>query len=266
MKTQINGITLAYSDEGQGLPLIFLHAFPFNRTMWERQRQALAASYRVITVDLRGHGESDAPLWRYTLDLFADDVKSLMDHLGIRQAMLIGLSMGGYLIFAFHRRYPERIKGLVLCDTRAEADKPETAAWRFALAQKVYKEGPKAVAAEMGPKLLSAAASTTQPELVKQVESIILSAGISGIAGDLMAMAERPDSTAQLSGMHYPTLVLVGDGDVLTGIDENRRIAEGIQGATFQVIPSAGHMSNMEQPEAFNGALASFLETIPWKA
>jgi 3-oxoadipate enol-lactonase len=262
MKTQINGITLGYDDEGKGLPLIFLHAFPFNRTMWDRQRQALAARYRVLTVDLRGHGESDAPLWRYTLDLFADDVKGLMDHLGIQQAVLIGLSMGGYLIFAFQRKYPGRIRGLVLCDTRAEADKPEAAAWRFALAQKVYKEGPKAVAAEMGPKLLSAAAYTAKPELVRQVESIILSAEVSGIAGDLMAMAERPDSVAQLSRMTYPTLVLVGDGDVLTSIDENRRIAEGIAGAKFEVIPSAGHMSNMEQPEAFNQALASWLETI----
>ncbi|MBI3603814.1 MAG: alpha/beta fold hydrolase [Nitrospirae bacterium] len=262
MKARINGIDLAYSDDGRGLPVVFLHAFPFNRSMWEPQRQALSKHYRVIAVDLRGHGESDAPLWRYTLDQFADDVAGLLDHLKITGAVFVGLSMGGYLLFAFHRKYPERIKGLVFCDTRAEADTPEVVAWRFALAQRVYKEGAKAVVADMGPKLLSASAYQAKPDLVQRIATISLSTQISGIVGDLMAIAERPDSSQDLSDIDCPTLVLVGDGDVLTSPDENRRIAEGIKGARFEIIPSAGHLSNLEQPEAFNTALVSFLETV----
>ena len=259
MRAHINGINLAYTDQGTGLPIVFLHAFPFNRRMWEAQVQALSGRYRTIAVDLRGHGESDAPLWRYTLELFADDVNGLLDHLGIRQAVLAGLSMGGYLCFAFHRKYPERIKALVLADTRAEADKPEAAAWRFTLAQKVYKEGAKAVADDMGPKLLTPKAP---PALVKQVRDIILSTEVSGIAGDLMAMVERPDSTPLLARIACPTLVLVGQQDVLTTPEENKRIAEGITNARFEIIPGAGHMSNLEQPEAFTRAMAAFLEGI----
>ncbi len=262
MNAHINGINLAYSDQGKGLPLVFLHAFPFNRAMWEPQLKGLADRFRVITVDLRGHGESDAPLWRYTLELFADDVKGLLDHLAIQQTVLVGLSMGGYLSFAFYRKYPDRIKGLVLADTRAEADKPETKAWRFHLAQRVYKEGAKAVADEMLPKLLCPASNRTKPALVEQAHRIITSTQVSGIVGDLMAIAERPDSVALLKEITCPTLVLVGEEDVLTTPEENKRIAEAVRGAKFQTIPSAGHMSNMEQPEVFNQAVASFLETI----
>ncbi len=259
MNAHINGINLAYTDQGRGTPLVFLHAFPLNRTMWEPQVKGLADRYRVITVDLRGHGESDAPLWRYTLDLFADDVRELLDSLSIPSAVLIGLSMGGYLIFAFHRRFADRIKALVLADTRAEADTPEMSAWRFNLAQRVYKEGARAVADEMLPKLLSPSGSASKPALVRQVRAMITSTQVSGVVGDLMAIAERPDSVPRLKTITCPALVLVGEQDVLTTPADNERIAAGISGARFQMIPSAGHLSNLEQPEAFNRAIASFL-------
>lgn len=263
MKAQVNGITLAYDDQGRGLPVVFLHAFPFNRRMWQPQAAALADRFRIVTVDLRGHGESDAPLWHYTLETYADDVAALLDHLAIERAVLVGLSMGGYLSFAFHKKYGGRVSGLVLADTRAEADKPQAAAWRFALAQRAYQEGAKAVFADMGPKLLSPAAYANNRGLVRQVEELVLSAPVSGIVCDLMAMAERPDSVPHLAEIACPALVLVGAEDQLTSPEENRRIAEGIQGATFEVLPEAGHMSNLEQPEAFNSALAAFLKTLP---
>lgn len=262
MKAQINGITLAYDDQGQGLPVVFLHAFPFNRRMWQAQAAALGDRFRIITVDLRGHGESDAPLWHYTLETYADDVAALLDHLAVERAALVGLSMGGYLSFAFHRKYPRRVSGLVLADTRAEADKPQAAAWRFSLAQRAYREGAQAVFADMGPKLLSPAAYTGNPALVRQVEALILSAPVSGIICDLMAMAERPDSVAYLGRITCPTLVLAGAEDQLTSPEENRRIAEGVTGATFEILPEAGHMSNLERPEAFNRALGGFLNTL----
>ncbi len=262
MNAQVNGISLAYSDQGQGMPLVFLHAFPFNRTMWEPQLKALSNRFRVITVDLRGHGESDAPLWRYTMEQFADDIKGLLDHLSIQQAVLVGLSMGGYLMFAFYRKHSDRVKGLVFADTRAEPDSPEQIAWRFRLAQRVYKEGAGAVAEEMLPKLLAPTSYQTKPALVQQVRAIMIGSQISGIVGDLMAIAERPDSIPLLSTITCSTLVLVGEMDALTSPAENKRIADGIPGARFQIIPSAGHLSNLEQPEIFNEGVRSFGETI----
>ncbi len=240
---------------------MFLHAFPMNRRMWEPQVAALSARHRVITVDLRGHGESDAPLWRYSLDQHADDLKALLDRLTVRQAVFVGLSMGGYLIFAFHRKYPERINALVLADTRAEADRPEQVAWRFQLAQRAYAGGAKVVAEEMIPKLL-APGSRAKPELVERVRAIIQSTPVTGIAGDLMAIAERPDSTGQLPAIHCPALVMAGEQDGLTTPEDNRRIAAGIPGARFEVVPAAGHLSNLEQPDIFNRTMLHFLAEI----
>ena len=262
MNAQIGGINLAYSEQGQGMPLVFLHAFPFNRSMWEPQLKALSNRFRVITVDLRGHGESDAPIWRYTMDQFADDVKGLLDHLAIQQAVLVGLSMGGYVLFALYRKHQHRVKGLVFADTRAEPDSPGQTAWRFRLAQRAYKEGAGAVVEEMLPKLLAPTSYQTKRALVEQVRAIMTGSQISGIVGDLMAIAERPDSTALLKEITCPTFVLVGEMDALTSPAENKRIADGIPGAHFQIIPSAGHLSNLEQPELFNEALRAFGETI----
>jgi 3-oxoadipate enol-lactonase len=261
MKASIHNITLAYTDQGAGTPLVFLHAFPLNRAMWEPQH-ALADRHRVLTIDLRGHGESDAPAWRYTMDLFASDVIALLDHLNIRQAVFVGLSMGGYLIFSLYRQYRDRVQGLVLADTRAEADTPERKTWRFQLAQRVSREGAKVVVEEMLPKLLAPNTYQSKPALVETLRSMILSAPVSGIVGDLMAIEDRPDAVALLKHIACPALVLVGEQDALTSVEENKRIAEAIPGARFKVLPSAGHMSNLEQPEAFNAAVRSFLETL----
>ena len=160
MQAQINGITLAYDDNGTGLPIVFLHAFPLNRTMWAAQVETLSPHFRIITIDLRGHGESDAPLWQYTLDQAADDVRALLDHLAIQQAVFVGLSMGGYILFAFYRKYAARVMGLVLADTRAQADTAEGKDGRFQMAQIAYNKGSSAIAEIMIPKLLSPARSS----------------------------------------------------------------------------------------------------------
>ena len=258
MKVQVNGVNLAYDDKGSGLPLVFLHAFPFNRTMWADQVAALASRFRVITIDLRGHGESDAPYWRYSLDQYADDVKGLLQHLGVTHAVFVGLSMGGYLEFALYRHYPEMMLGLVLADTRAEADKPEQAKWRFDLAQRTAAIGSSAVIEEMLPKLLSPKRYGRDPELVERVKSIQAAAPVPGIIGDLVAMAERLDSTGLLASIKVPTLVLVGEEDVLTPPADAERIARGIPGARLVTIAEAGHLSNMEQPTIFNRAVGEF--------
>ena len=173
MLAQVNGITLAFNDQGNGFPLVFLHAFPLNRSMWTEQEEALSSQFRVMTIDLRGHGESDAPLWHYTLDQAADDVCGLLDHLSIKQAVFVGLSMGGYILFAFYRKYAERVKGMVLADTRAQADTEDGKRARFEMAQIAYKRGPSAIADIMIPKLLSPGTIQTRPELDQRVRGVI---------------------------------------------------------------------------------------------
>lgn len=262
MRTEVNGITIGYSDRGSGLPLVFLHAFPLNRTMWASQEQALSSQFRVITVDLRGHGESDAPLWYYTLDQAADDVRALMDHLSIQQALLVGLSMGGYILLAFYRRYVERVKGLVLADTRAQADTPEGKEGRFQMAQTAYRKGPSAIADVMIPKLLSPATVRTRPDIVQRVRGMIEGNQISGIAGDLMAMAERSDSVPLLEQIACPVQIIVGELDQATPPADAELMAEKIPGARLAVIPNAAHLANLEQPEAFNQIVSSFASVI----
>ncbi len=259
---KINGLNLAYTDQGQGPPVVLLHAFPQNRAMWASQVEALSKTCRVVTLDFRGFGESDAPLWHYTLDQFADDVKGLLDHLAIRQAVLVGLSMGGYTLFAFWRKYADRVKGLVLADTRAQADTEEGRAGRFAMAQTAYAKGASAIADTMLPKLLSPVALQTKPDLVGQVREAIEQTQISGIAGALMAMAERADSVPLLAQIACPTLVITGELDGPTPPADGRLMAERIPGARLELIPQAGHLSNLEQPEAFNAAVCAFLEAI----
>lgn len=258
MKAPVNGITIAYSDQGTGLPIVFLHAFPLNRTMWATQEKALSSQFRIITIDLRGHGESDAPLWRYTLEQSADDVRALLDHLGIQLALFVGLSMGGYIMFAFYRKYAARVKGLILADTKAQADTAEGKEARFLMAQIAYNKGPAAIAEIMIPKLLSPMTIQTNPDLVRQVRALIEGNQISGITGDLMAMAERPDSVPLLSQITCPTQIIVGELDQATPPSDAKLMKEQIPLARLTIIPNAAHLANLEQPEAFNQIVSAF--------
>jgi pimeloyl-ACP methyl ester carboxylesterase len=258
MKTQLNGITLAYSDTGAGLPIVFLHAFPLNRTMWRAQEETLSPKFRIITIDLRGHGESDAPPGHHTLDQAAEDVRALLDHLAIQQTVLVGLSMGGYILFAFYRKYADRVKGLVLADTRAQADTVEGKEGRFQMAHLALQKGSSAIADIMIPKLLSSATIKTKPEIVQTVRAMIQDNQVSGIAADLMAMAERPESLSLLSQITCPTQVIVGELDHATPPSDAKLMAEQIPSARLAIIPNAAHLANFEQPEAFNQIVAAF--------
>lgn len=262
MHVTVNGISIAYQDQGNGLPIVFLHAFPLSRMMWAPQEAALARDFRVITLDLRGHGESDAPLWHYTLEQAADDVLGLLDHLAIPQAVFVGLSMGGYILFTFYRRYAERVKGLVLADTRAQADTIEGMQARFEMAQIAYTQGARAIADIMIPKLLSPATIQTRPELVRQVRTMIEGNQISGIAGDLMAMAARPDSVPLLQQIACPAQIIVGELDLPTPLPDAELMADRIPDARLTIIPGAAHLSNMERSDLFNETVRSFVSTL----
>jgi 3-oxoadipate enol-lactonase len=262
MQTQVNGITIAYNDHGVGLPIVFLHAFPLNRSMWARQEAALSSQFRVITIDLRGHGESDAPLWCYTLEQSAADVCALLDRLSIQQAIFTGLSMGGYILFAFYRKYAARVKGLILADTKAQADTAEGKDGRFQMAQTAYKKGPSAIADIMLPKLLDPATIQTNPDLARQVRVMIEGNQISGIFGDLMAMAERPDSIPLLKQITCPTQIIVGELDQATPPSDAKLMADQIPNAHLAIIPNAAHLANLEQPEAFNDIVVTFAQEL----
>lgn len=262
MKTKINGIQLAYTDEGRGTPIVFLHAFPLSRAMWEPQVRALSGRFRVITVDLRGHGESEAQLWNFPLSQYADDVHDLLDHLQIPQAVLVGLSMGGYVLFTFYRQYAHQARALILADTRAQADTDEGRQGRRGLAQAAFTQGHAPVIDTMLPKLLSQESRAGRPDLVARVTEMIKSTPISGIVVDCMAMADRPDFLPLLRDIACPTLVMVGDKDQATPPADSRTIADGVKGAQLKVIRGAAHLTNLEQPEEFNRAVTEFVGSL----
>jgi pimeloyl-ACP methyl ester carboxylesterase len=269
MKTRINAVTLAYTDHGIGLPVIFLHAFPLNRQMWEGEIQALLTDqrYRLVSLDWRGFGESEIsssttkPVLS-TMEMFAEDVAGLMDALGIRQAVLCGLSMGGYAAFAFARNYPQRLRGLILADTRPGADTPEASANREQVAQLAETQGSSAIADLQLPRLISDFTRQHHPEVEIRVRQLIEAATPSGIAAASRGMAIRPDSHDLLAHIPCPTLVLVGEEDALTPPHIARDYAAQIPKAQFVVLPHAGHLSNLEQPQPFIRAIRQFLQTL----
>lgn len=269
MKRKIGSVELAWEEASQGAPVVLLHAFPVNRGMWEPQREELARRYRVITPDFRGHGETGLPVRQAglpeedsTMERLAEDVRGLLDFLGLQRVVLGGLSMGGYASFAFYRRYPERVAALILADTRASADTEEGLRGREELAAVAEKEGAAGVAERMLPKLLGASTHANRPEVVAAVREMILTTSPAGIVRALQGMAARPAAFDLLPKVQCPTLVVVGEEDTLTLPTDSEALAKAIPGARLEVIPAAGHLSNLENPAAFNRALDAFLTQV----
>ena len=263
VKKKIGGVELAWEEAGTGLPVVLLHAFPLNRRMWKRQQGELASRYRVITPDFRGHGQSSLPGEDSTMERLAADIRSLLDALGLKRVVLGGLSMGGYAAFAFFLHYPERVAALILADTRPQADTEEGRQARHELARVAENEGSTLVADRMLPKLLAPSTRERQPAVVAAVREMILSTPPAGIARALRGMAARPDSTELLPAIKCPTLVLVGQEDALTPPAVAEAMAKKIPGAQLEVIPGAGHLSNLEQPARFTRLLDHFLARVP---
>ena len=264
MKILVNNINLGYDDHGMGLPILFLHAFPLNRSMWQGELITLLQDerYRLIALDWRGFGESEINGTISTMELFADDVAGLMDTLGIQQAVLCGLSMGGYAAFAFLRKYPERVYGLILADTRPGADTPEAQANRENVARIAETQGTRAIADLQVPRLLSEFTRQHHPEVEIRVRQMIEAATVQGIAAASRGMRQRADSTDLLARISCPTLVIVGELDALTPPGVAQEYAAQIPGAQLTMITNAAHLSNLEQPEAFLQAVEGFLGSI----
>jgi 3-oxoadipate enol-lactonase len=266
----VAGTDLSYVERGAGIPLLLVHGFPLDHTMWAGQIDALAGQtapsgprYRVIAPDLRGFGRSPAQNDKVTMDQFADDLAALLDGLSIDQpVVLCGLSMGGYIAFQFWRKYAAGLRALILCDTRAAADAPEAAAGRFAVAERVLREGPAPLVESMMPRLFADATCQRQPELVEQIRSVMLATDPRAIAAATRGMAERPDMTPALGQIRCPTLVLVGQNDVISTPAEMRGIAAAIPDARFVEISAAGHMAPLENPTEVNAAITAFLARV----
>ena len=259
MRLRVDGGELEYALSGDGPALLLLHAFPLGLFMWEAQAEALAASHRVIRFDARGFGGSDLGQGPLTMERIADDGAALLDHLGVAKAVVGGCSMGGYAALAFVRRHPQRLAGLVLQDTRAGADTEEGKAGRAALAAKVLAEGSAAAASAFLPKLLGETTQRERAALVAGLRERILASSPQAIADALHGLAARADSRPTLAEVRVPTLVLVGAEDVLTPPVESEVMAAAIAGARLEIVPRAGHLANLERPDAVNAALRAFL-------
>lgn len=263
MKQRINGFEMTYEDTGAtAIPLLLVHGYPLDHTLWVAQTSALADTVRVIAPDLRGFGGSQLPPGKVTMDTYADDIKALMDALGIEKAIIGGLSMGGYITFAFYRRYPERVRGLILADTRPQPDSAQGRQGRDASAALARDKGAGAIAEQMLPKMLTPKTIETRPEVASAVRDLMARQGVEGIVAALEAMRDRPDSTPTLAKITVPTLVVVGAEDTLTTPQDAEAMRAGIHDARLAAIPQAAHLSNYEQPEEFSRAVREFLKAM----
>ena len=259
---RVEDIQLAYTDTGMGQPVVLLHGYPFNRTLWNEQVAALSNRYRVITPDLRGLGESEATPGAATMNRMAQDVAALLDQLEISRAVIGGLSMGGYVALAFYRQFPSRVRALVLADTRAQADTEEGKQTRHQQAEKALAEGMAGIADAMLPKLLTPETVSKHPEVVKRVRDMMLKTKPEGAAGALLGMAERDDQTSLLPQISCPALILVGREDPITPVQDSEKMNREIAGSRLVVIENAAHVSNLERTEQFNDELVRFLKLL----
>ncbi|MFA7061050.1 MAG: alpha/beta hydrolase [Pedobacter sp.] len=263
MKADINGITIAYSDRGNGLPLVLIHGFPLCRKMWRPQAEALAkAGCRVITPDLRGFGESGLTPGPANMDNYSDDIVALMDHLEIDKAVVGGMSMGGYVLLNILERYPGRVAAPIFIVTKAGGDDEAGKARRTALAEACHAQGSMPVAEAFRKILFAPETLTDNPELVEEALGWMNATNPQGAVDGLFAMRDRKDFVALLGGISQPALVIGADQDQAIPLENSRIIAEGLPDAELCILHGGGHMVNMEQPVAFNDAIMEFLAEL----
>jgi 3-oxoadipate enol-lactonase len=268
----ISGGSLAVFDAGAGVPILFVHGFPLDHTMWRAQLDKFAPSYRVIAPDLRGFGGSAAafpavaefsqvrPL---TMEAHADDLADLLDELEIHEPIVFcALSMGGYAGWQFLRKYPERVRALIACDTRSGADNAMGAEVRRKMAEQVMQRGSTMVAEQMPTKLFAPQTMTERPAVVDEVRRMILNTPATTIAAAQLGMAERHDMSDWLKTIRVPTLMICGEHDSLTTVETMQADAQRVSGCRLVIIPDAGHMAPMEAPGAVNGAIEEFLGKV----
>jgi len=262
MQVELNGFSLHYEDAGAGTPLLLIHGFPLAAAIWQEQTAALAGKLRVIAPDLRGFGSSGMPAGNCTMDLYADDMIALLDHLRIERAAVCGMSMGGYVLLNLLERYPARVAAACFMVTRAAADDEEGRARRLLLAKEVLVSGAGVAATAFSKVLFAPGMAAKRPELVAAVTQMMMAAKPAGLAGGLLAMRERTDYSGRLGICKVPALVIGGEEDMAMPAAESRKLAAELPGSRLCMIPGAGHMVMMEQPEEVNRALGEFLSAV----
>ncbi|MBI5020478.1 MAG: alpha/beta hydrolase [Ignavibacteriales bacterium] len=264
MYVKVNGFGIDYSIEGpnSGLPIIFIHGFPFSKVMWKPQIEEFKKDYAVLSYDVRGHGLSDVGNGQYTIEYCVDDLFGLLDILHISKAVLVGSSMGGYIALRAVEKNPDRFKGLVLCDTRSEDDTNEVKIKRAVNARNIKIYGMKKFANLFLPTVLTESNVHKKTEVWRNLHDIIERNSSLAMAGMMIALAGRTNSTSFLSSIKIPTLIMVGQFDQLTPPSCSISMKEKITDSTLHIIPNAAHMSNVENPDEFNKQLKKFLKSI----
>ena len=253
---------IVYRVLGDGPPVVLLHPFPANHEFWMPVAQALATRYRIILPDLRGHGDSGVGQGPATMDKHAADLAGVMDDADIGRAPLVGVSIGGYIMFEFWRKYRGRAAALVLCNTKAPADSAEARAGRLQVANDILERGTEQFFESMIPRLFGKTTRETRPDLIAGALNMMRKMSPEDLAQVQRGMAERPDSMDTLKTINAPTLLVTGDEDILTGVNEAELMRQHISGSQLRVIPKAGHYSPWEQPEEAARLLRQFLEQL----
>ena len=259
----MRGSEIAFIESGKGRPIVLLHGYPFDKSMWSEQLEALAAAgFRAIAPDLRGLGETKSSVEVATMDEMARDVAALLDELKVEEAVICGLSMGGYVAFEFMHLFPKRVLGLVLAGTRAPADNEQEKAGREQQVQTMLRAGMVPISIATLPKLLAPQTLTEKPDVVKRVRSMITRSDPKGAAAAQRGMAARRDYSGDLPSISVPALIIVGREDPIRPVADAEFMDQGIRNSRLEIIEDAAHMTNMERPEAFNDALFSFLNGL----
>jgi len=263
-KITANKLTVSYIDEGpvNAPVIIFIHGFPLNKFMWNKQIEALTDEYRIIVYDIRGHGNSDAGDDKFTVDLFANDLIVLMDALKIEKAILCGLSMGGYIALKAILSHPERFTSMILSDTSCMADTPEGKEKRVNTIENIAKNGIEKYAEESLKKLFAIESFTTNRDEVAFVRQMIVNTSRQTLYNTLHALAARKDTCGQLQDINLPVLIMVGKEDVITPLEAAMYMHEKIKDSILQIIGHAGHLSNMENHVEYNDKLRMFIASI----
>ncbi len=264
MHVQVQTALLHVVEKGDpaALPIIFIHGFPFSHKMWDAQVAALNTRYRTIAYDVRGLGESSMGDGQYTIEGHVDDLLAVMDHFGVAKAVIAGLSMGGYITLRALERNPERFHAAILCNTRSETDGNDAKIMRARTMAAVKSRGSSWFADDFIKKVFAESSFTRVPDAVEHIRTTIARTPPLAIAGTLLALAARSDTTAALENIKVPTLIIVGEHDVTTPPDASRAMHAKIPGSELHIIPHAAHMSVLENPDEVNRVMLAFLARV----
>lgn len=267
IKVVINKLNVGYNDEGplEAPVVIFIHGFPFNKSLWKPQMEALQENFRVIAYDIRGFGESEAGTEHFSMELFANDLILLMDTLKIEKASLCGLSMGGYIAMSAIGKHPKRFESLILSDTQCLADTYEAKEKKMKAAEAINKNGVEKYAEESIKNLFCTNSFNEKKKQIADVREMIQSTSKKSLTDTLFALSDRKSTCSQIQDIEVPVLIIVGREDKITPPSASMLMHERIQGSLLKILEQAGHLANLENSDAFNIYLKNFIQQLAKK-